>query len=65
MIWLSLDAGTKPAISGFLPIGLILKTCSANRPKRNCALDQRTAPPGPMSALGGSGRAARKEEVDP
>jgi hypothetical protein len=26
-------------------------------------LDQRTAPPGPMSALGGSGRAAPKEEV--
>ncbi len=30
---------------------------------RIAPLDQRTAPPGPMSALGGSGRAAPKEEV--
>ena len=30
---------------------------------RIAQLDQRTAPPGPMSALGGSGRAAPKEEV--
>ena len=30
---------------------------------RIAQLDQRTAPRGPMSALGGSGRAAPKEEV--
>jgi len=30
-------AGAKPALSGFSPNGLILKTCSANRPKQNCA----------------------------
>ena len=30
---------------------------------RIAQLDQRTAPPGAMSALGGSGRAAPKEEV--
>jgi hypothetical protein len=30
---------------------------------RIAQLDQRTAPPGPMSALGGSRRAAHKEEV--
>ena len=30
-------AGAKPALSGFSPIGLILKTCRANRPKQNCA----------------------------
>ena len=31
--------------------------------KQNCAARPTDCPPGPMSALGGSGRAAQKEEA--